>query len=139
MAEGLVEGALGGEDEKPESEAPESQARAEAFASAVAARLSANDPEVARKTAEFLTDQSSADISKRSMHSGCTCLRGRREKSISVDWACDCESVFNCSCFLDASFGAARNGSDPPPTHPCDCSARLTRTLLSTPMSACVS
>lgn len=53
MADELVEGALGGEEEKPES-----QARAEAFASAVAARLSANDPEVARKTAEFLTDQS---------------------------------------------------------------------------------
>lgn len=58
MAEGFLEGALGGEQEKPESEAPELQARAEAFASAVAARFSSNDPDVARKTAEFLTDQS---------------------------------------------------------------------------------
>ena len=58
MEEGLLEGALGGEEEKLESEAIDSPARAEAFASAVAARLSANDPEVARKTAEFLTNQS---------------------------------------------------------------------------------
>jgi tetratricopeptide (TPR) repeat protein len=36
----------------------EAAVSADAFAAAVAARLSANDPEVARKTAEFLTDQS---------------------------------------------------------------------------------
>jgi tetratricopeptide (TPR) repeat protein len=49
---------LGGEDEKPEVESDAASAGAAAFASAVAARLSANDPEVSRKTAEFLTEQS---------------------------------------------------------------------------------
>jgi hypothetical protein len=37
MAEGLVGGILGEEDEKPEVEAPEALAGAEAFAAAVAA------------------------------------------------------------------------------------------------------
>jgi len=58
MPEGLLGTILGEEDEKPEVEAPEALAGAEAFASAVAARLSASDPEVARKTATFLEDQS---------------------------------------------------------------------------------
>ena len=58
MPEGLLRGILGDDDEKPEVEAPEALAGAEAFASAVAARLSASDPEVARKTATFLEDQS---------------------------------------------------------------------------------
>jgi hypothetical protein len=58
MAEGVLGGVLGGEDEKPEVEAQEPLAGAEAFAAAVAAIASRQDPEVARKTVEFLTDQS---------------------------------------------------------------------------------
>jgi hypothetical protein len=57
MAEGLLGGVLGGEEEKPEVQAPEALAGAEAFAAAVVARLSGNDPGVARKTEEFLTEQ----------------------------------------------------------------------------------
>ena len=57
MAEGLLGGILG-EDEKPEVEATETLARADAFAAAVAAKLAGNDPEVARRTADFLIDQS---------------------------------------------------------------------------------
>src|ERR1700730_9176480 len=58
MAEGLLGGVLGGEEEKPEVEPPEALASAEAFASAVAAKLAGNDPGVARKTEDFLSDQS---------------------------------------------------------------------------------
>jgi hypothetical protein len=58
MAEGLLEGALGGEEEKPEAEAPEALVGVEAFAAAVAAIASRQDPGVARKTEEFLRDQS---------------------------------------------------------------------------------
>jgi tetratricopeptide (TPR) repeat protein len=58
MAEGMLSGILGEEDEKPKVEAPEALAGAEAFAAAVAARLSASDPEVARDTSAFLRDQS---------------------------------------------------------------------------------
>src|SRR3984893_15569038 len=58
MAEGLVGGVLGGEDDKPEVEAPEAVPGAEAFAAAVAAKLAGNDPGVARKTEEVLRDQS---------------------------------------------------------------------------------
>ena len=58
MAEGLLGGVLGDEDEKPEAEARESLAGAEAFAAAVAAIASRQDPEVARKTAVFLDQQS---------------------------------------------------------------------------------
>src|ERR1700692_4908367 len=58
MAEGLLVGILGEEDEKPDVEASEALAGAEAFASAVAAKLAGNDPGVARKTEEFLSDQS---------------------------------------------------------------------------------
>jgi len=57
MAEGFLGGILGGEDEQPEVEAPEALAGAEAFAAAIAAKLSANDPGVARKTEEFLNEQ----------------------------------------------------------------------------------
>ncbi len=57
MAEGLLGGVLGGEDDKPEVEAPDARASAEAFASAVAAKLAGNDPEVARKTVDFLDEQ----------------------------------------------------------------------------------
>jgi tetratricopeptide (TPR) repeat protein len=57
VAEGLLGGILGHEAEKPEVEAPEALAGAEAFAAAVAARLSASDPEVARDTSAFLKEQ----------------------------------------------------------------------------------
>src|ERR1700688_4354935 len=58
MAKGMLGGILGDEDEKPEAEAPEPLAAVEAFAAAVAAKLAGNDPGVARKTEEFLSDQS---------------------------------------------------------------------------------
>jgi tetratricopeptide (TPR) repeat protein len=58
LAEGLLGGILGEEDEKPEVEAAETLAGADAFAAAVAAKLAGNDPEVARRTADFLIDQS---------------------------------------------------------------------------------
>ena len=48
MAECLLGGVLGGEEEKPEVEAPEALAGAEAFAAAVAAIASRQDPEVAQ-------------------------------------------------------------------------------------------
>jgi hypothetical protein len=57
MAEGLLGGVLGEED-KPEVETPEALASAEAFASAVAAKLAGSDPEVAKRTSEFLVNQS---------------------------------------------------------------------------------
>ena len=57
MAEGLLGGVLGEEDEKPDVEAAGTLPGAEAFAAAVAARLSASDPEVAKKTAAFLEEQ----------------------------------------------------------------------------------
>ncbi len=58
MAEGLLGGILGEEDEKPEVEAPESGPSVDAFAAAVAALASRQDPGVARKTEEFLGKQS---------------------------------------------------------------------------------
>jgi len=57
MAEGLLGRVLGGEAEKPEVEVPEALASAEAFAAAVAAIASRQDPGVARKTEEFLAEQ----------------------------------------------------------------------------------
>ncbi len=57
MAEGLFGGVLGSEDEKPGTEAPQALAGAEAFAAAVAAKLSASDSEVARDTSAFLKEQ----------------------------------------------------------------------------------
>jgi hypothetical protein len=57
VAEGLVGGILGGEEEKPEVEAPEALASAEAFAAAVAAIASRQDPQVARDTSTFLSKQ----------------------------------------------------------------------------------
>ncbi len=57
MADDLLGGVLGGEDEQPESEAPQSFAGADAFAAAIAARLSGSDPGVARKTEVFLEKQ----------------------------------------------------------------------------------
>jgi len=57
MADSLLGGLLGGEQETPDIEPAEALASAEAFASAVAAKLAGNDPAVARKTEEFLSDQ----------------------------------------------------------------------------------
>jgi hypothetical protein len=57
MAEGLLSGILGEDDEKPEVEATEAVASAGAFAAAVAARLSASDPQVAQDTSAFLKKQ----------------------------------------------------------------------------------
>ncbi len=57
MAEGLLGGLAGDEDEKPEVEAPQALAGAEAFAAAIAAKLSGNDPEVAKDTSAFLKKQ----------------------------------------------------------------------------------
>src|SRR5450631_753539 len=57
MAEGLLEGVLGGEEEKPELETPDALVNAEAFAATIAAKLSGNDPGVARKTETFLDKQ----------------------------------------------------------------------------------
>ena len=59
MAYGLLGGILGGEDDKSDATASASSthAAAEAFASAVAAKISGNDPEVARKTVDFLNEQ----------------------------------------------------------------------------------
>src|ERR1039458_2815372 len=57
MPEGLLGGVLGEEADKPEVEAPEALAGAEAFAAAIAAKLSGNDPGVARKTESFLEKQ----------------------------------------------------------------------------------
>jgi tetratricopeptide (TPR) repeat protein len=58
MAESLLGGILGEDEEKPEAEAPEALAGTEAFAAAVAAKLAGSDPEVARDTSAFLRDQS---------------------------------------------------------------------------------
>ena len=57
MAESMLRGILGGGEEKPEVEAPQALAGAEAFAAAVAAKLSGTDPRVARKTETFLDKQ----------------------------------------------------------------------------------
>jgi hypothetical protein len=48
MAEGMLGGILGDEDEKPDVGTTEILAGAEAFASAVAARLAGSDPGVAQ-------------------------------------------------------------------------------------------
>lgn len=53
----MLGGILGEEDEKPDVEASATLAGTEAFAAAVAARLSASDPEVARDTSTFLKRQ----------------------------------------------------------------------------------
>jgi hypothetical protein len=59
MAEGLLGGVLGEQEEKPEGEAAEAAAGAatgaEAFAAAVAAIASRQDPAVARDTSAFST------------------------------------------------------------------------------------
>jgi tetratricopeptide (TPR) repeat protein len=53
----MLGGILGDEDGKPDVEPPESPAGSEAFAAAVASRLSGNDPQVARDTSLFLKRQ----------------------------------------------------------------------------------
>jgi tetratricopeptide (TPR) repeat protein len=58
MAEGSLGGILGEETETPEVEAPEAVASAEAFAAAVAAIASRQDPQVARDTSAFLQEHS---------------------------------------------------------------------------------
>jgi len=59
VAEGLLDGILGGEEDAPEVEgAAESLIAADAFAAAVAADQAKADPEVARATSDFLRDQS---------------------------------------------------------------------------------
>jgi hypothetical protein len=57
MAEGMLGGVLGEEEEKPEVESHEALASAEAFAAAVAAIASRQDPQVARDTSAFLKEQ----------------------------------------------------------------------------------
>jgi tetratricopeptide (TPR) repeat protein len=54
MAEGLLGGVLGGEEE---DKTASTKVGAEAFAAAVAAKLSASDPEVAKDTSAFLKEQ----------------------------------------------------------------------------------
>jgi tetratricopeptide (TPR) repeat protein len=57
MADDLLGGVLGGDGEQPETEAPKALAGAEAFAAAIAAIASRQDPAVARKTEAFLDKQ----------------------------------------------------------------------------------
>ncbi len=57
MADDLLTGVLGGDDEQPETEAPQALAGAEAFAAATAAIESRQDSGVARKTESFLEKQ----------------------------------------------------------------------------------
>lgn len=57
MTDDLLGGVLGGDDEQPETEAPQALAGAEAFAAAVAARMSASDRQVAHDTSAFLKEQ----------------------------------------------------------------------------------
>lgn len=57
MAEGLLGGILGEEDHKPDVETSQTLVGADAFAAAIAARLSASDTEVARDTSTFLKKQ----------------------------------------------------------------------------------
>ncbi len=56
MADDILGGVLG-DDEQPETEAPQALAGAEAFAAAIAAIASRQDPGVARKTEAFLGEQ----------------------------------------------------------------------------------
>jgi tetratricopeptide (TPR) repeat protein len=58
MADGIIGGILGEEDEKADVEATETLVGPDGFAAAVAAKLAGSDPEVARETAAFLRNQS---------------------------------------------------------------------------------
>src|SRR5882757_1367542 len=57
MAEGMLGGILGEEDERPEVEAAETLAGADAFAAAIAHHASIQNPEVAKDTSAFLRGQ----------------------------------------------------------------------------------
>jgi tetratricopeptide (TPR) repeat protein len=57
MAEGLLGGVLGDEEEKPEAESAPSAPATDAFAAAIAAKLSDSDSQVARDTSSFLQKQ----------------------------------------------------------------------------------
>src|ERR1700733_12577799 len=57
MAYGLLGGIVGSEDEKSDPPASRPVSPPEPFAAAVAAKISENDPEVARKTVDFLSEQ----------------------------------------------------------------------------------
>jgi hypothetical protein len=57
MAEGLLGGILGDEEERPEAEAAPTTPTTDAFAAAVAAKLANGDPQVARDTSAFLQKQ----------------------------------------------------------------------------------
>jgi tetratricopeptide (TPR) repeat protein len=57
MAEGLLGGVLAGDDENADASAPQALTGAEAFAAAVAAIASRQDPQVARDTSAFLKTQ----------------------------------------------------------------------------------
>jgi tetratricopeptide (TPR) repeat protein len=57
MADGLLGGILGEDEEKAETEASSTLGGTEAFAAAVAAKLAGSDPGVARKTETFLDKQ----------------------------------------------------------------------------------
>ena len=65
MADGVLSGILGEEDERAEPEASSALAGAEAFASAVAAKLAGGDPGVARKTAQSAQSQRVGQSSRR--------------------------------------------------------------------------
>src|ERR1700693_1532112 len=58
MAKGVLGGVLGDENEKPEVETQEARPSAEAFAAAVAAIASRQDPQGARGTSQVLNKQS---------------------------------------------------------------------------------
>ena len=57
MAEGILGGVLGEEEERPEVEGADASIGAEAFAASIAAIASRQDPGVARRTEEFLIEQ----------------------------------------------------------------------------------
>jgi tetratricopeptide (TPR) repeat protein len=67
MAEGMLGGIVGEEEEKRGVEAAETLASAEAFAAAVAAKLAGNDPGVARKT-EFFLDKQAQILETQNQH-----------------------------------------------------------------------
>jgi tetratricopeptide (TPR) repeat protein len=82
MAEGLLGGVLGDDGEKSEVELPGAANGIEAFASAIAAKLAGNDPEVARDTSTFLKKQAhlleiQAEHLKDEHEARLHCLRGQ--------------------------------------------------------------
>ena len=102
MAEGLLGAVLGEEEEKPELEAPEALASAEAFAAAVAAIASRQDPQVARDTSTFLRDQSELlRVQKGTLKTNTRCgsrtFRARNTKASCVAPASGSGSPFSSS------------------------------------------